>query len=449
MQAIDQDMAFMARNEIPRAFLDSVKHLLKDETDAFCAALLDAPSQAFRLNPLKPCPEAEAFADGGVPWENAGYYIKEGTRPGLSLLQAAGAYYIQDASAMAAVNALDPQPGEVILDLCAAPGGKSTQIAGRLMGEGFLLANEIVPGRAKLLSSALERFGVTNCAVTNSSPEAFGALEGAFDRVLVDAPCSGEGMFRKDPEAVREWSIEHTRACAARQKLILDAAAPLVRPGGVLAYSTCTFNEGENEGVIGAFLDAHPEYAPEEFGLCGVGESQNGCLRLWPHRVKGEGHFVCRLKKQGDAPRAMGPKIRPDRDAAKWERELENLCVRALPEGVLVKSGEYIERVHPLCPDLSGLKCVRRGVQLARLAPGRLEPAHQLAMCLKPSEALRAAELDYDAAARYMRGEAITIHGEAGWTLVTYRHLPLGWGKQTEDTLKNHLPKGLRGEFSC
>lgn len=439
--------AFMAPTEIPRAFADGVRPLLGEEADAFFASLLSAPCPALRLNPLKPCPEAEKFAEGKVPWEQTGYYIKEGTRPGLSLLQAAGAYYMQDASAMAAVNALDPKPGEVILDLCAAPGGKSTQIAGRLAGEGFLLANEIVPGRAKLLSSALERFGVKNCAVTNASPEALIRLEGAFDRVLVDAPCSGEGMFRKDPDAVREWSIEHTRACAARQKLILDAAASLVRPGGVLAYSTCTFNQGENEGAVRSFLDAHPEYAPEEFALEGVGESVNGCLRLWPHRIKGEGHFVFRLRKRGDEPRTAAPAVRPDRDAPKWEKELESLCAKALPEGALIRNGEYIECVHPLCPDISGIRCVRRGVQLARLAGGRLEPAHQLAMCLEPEEALRRAGLDPGAAVRYMRGEAIERDGESGWTLVTYKGLPLGWGKQAGGMLKNHLPKGLRGEY--
>ena len=437
----------MLLTQIPQAFLGSVKPLLGEEADAFFAALLREPCPALRLNPLKPCPEAEAFTGEKVPWERMGYYIKEGTRPGLSLLQAAGAYYMQDASAMAAVNALDPKPGEVILDLCAAPGGKSTQIAGRLMGEGFLLANEIVPGRAKLLSSALERFGVKNCAVTNASPEVLGRLEGAFDRVLADAPCSGEGMFRKDPDAVREWSVEHTRACASRQKLILDAAAPLVRPGGVLAYSTCTFNEGENEGVIRAFLDAHPEFAPEEFALDGVGTSVNGCLRLWPHRLKGEGHFVCRLRKQGDAERKLAPALRPDREATRWEKELKSLCAKALPEGALVRNGEYIEYVHPLCPDISGIRCVRRGVQLARILGGRLEPAHQLAVCLRPEEALFNAELGFEDAVRYMKGEAVPREAQNGWTLVTYEGLPLGWGKQADGMLKNHLPKGLRGEY--
>ncbi|MCR4620929.1 MAG: RsmB/NOP family class I SAM-dependent RNA methyltransferase [Clostridiales bacterium] len=439
----------MAQIEIPRAFFDSLSSLLGDEMDAFRAAMLGAPDQAFRLNPLKPCEAAGAFAGESVPWETTGYYVRENTRPGLSLLQAAGAYYIQDASAMAAVAALDHRPGEVILDLCAAPGGKSTQIAGRLMGEGFLLANEIVPSRAKLLSSALERFGAGNCAVTNASPEDFSELEGVFDRVLVDAPCSGEGMFRKNPEAIGEWSVEHTRACAVRQRAILDAAAPLVRRGGVLAYSTCTFNEGENEGVINAFLSAHPEYMPEEFALDGVGKSVNGCLRLWPHRVRGEGHFVCRLRRQGDEPRREAPSFSPDREAAKWEKELKSVCSKDFREGVLVKSGEYIELVHPLCPDLGDIKCVRRGVQLARLAPGRLEPAHQLAMCLTPGDALRAARLDAQAAVKYMKGETIARSGEPGWTLVTYEGLPLGWGKQTGDMLKNHLPKGLRGAFNC
>ena len=296
----------MIDERYPAAFLDECREILKDEFPAFLRALALPPRRALRLNPQRNGAEQAAapfLPDGAprVPWEPLGRYLAADAKPGAGIAHAAGAFYLQDASAMAPVAALDPRPGERVLDLCAAPGGKSGQIAARLNGRGFLLSNEIEFSRARILLGNLERLGVANAFVTSASAEALArVLPAFFDRVLVDAPCSGEGMFRRDPEAASQWNPDAPAGCAARQTAILNDAARMVRPGGRLVYSTCTFNRLENEGTVREFLRAHPDFEPDAFDLPGVGASQNGCLRLWPHRIEGEGHFLARFTRKGE-----------------------------------------------------------------------------------------------------------------------------------------------------
>ena len=305
----------MIDERYPAAFLDECREILKDEFPAFLRALALPPRRALRLNPQRNGAEQAAapfLPDGAprVPWEPLGRYLAADAKPGAGIAHAAGAFYLQDASAMAPVAALDPRPGERVLDLCAAPGGKSGQIAARLNGRGFLLSNEIEFSRARILLGNLERLGVTNAFVTSAPAEALArVLPAFFDRVLVDAPCSGEGMFRRDPEAASQWNPDAPAGCAARQTAILNDAARMVRPGGKLVYSTCTFNRLENEGTVREFLRAHPDFEPDAFELPGVGASQDGCLRLWPHRIEGEGYFLCRRSYPGPSgqnyPRMM------------------------------------------------------------------------------------------------------------------------------------------------
>ena len=296
----------MIDERYPAAFLDECREILKDEFPAFLRALALPPRRALRLNPQRNGAEQAAapfLPDSAprVPWEPLGRYLAADAKPGAGIAHAAGAFYLQDASAMAPVAALDPRPGERVLDLCAAPGGKSGQIAARLNGRGFLLSNEIEFSRARILLGNLERLGVTNAFVTSAPAEALArALPAFFDRVLVDAPCSGEGMFRRDPEAASQWNPDAPAGCAARQTAILNDAARMVRPGGKLVYSTCTFNRLENEGTVREFLRAHPDFEPDAFDLPGVGASQDGCLRLWPHRIEGEGHFLARFTRKGE-----------------------------------------------------------------------------------------------------------------------------------------------------
>ena len=327
----------MIDERYPAAFLDECREILKDEFPAFLRALALPPRRALRLNPQRNGAEQAAapfLPDGAprVPWEPLGRYLAADAKPGAGIAHAAGAFYLQDASAMAPVAALDPRPGERVLDLCAAPGGKSGQIAARLNGRGFLLSNEIEFSRARILLGNLERLGVTNAFVTSAPAEALArVLPAFFDRVLVDAPCSGEGMFRRDPEAASQWNPDAPAGCATRQTAILNDAARMVRPGGKLVYSTCTFNRLENEGTVREFLRAHPDFEPDAFGLPGVGASRDGCLRLWPHRIEGEGHFLARFTRKGEETCVRNvslPEVRASVESRRVESETFSVRVQ-------------------------------------------------------------------------------------------------------------------------
>lgn len=435
--------------ELPLAFKARMTELLKEEAPAFFEALEEPATLALRIDPKRPgsYEAAGSFIAEAVPWEPNGYYLKNGTRPGAGVEHAAGAFYLQEASAMLSVAVLDPKPGERVLDLCAAPGGKSTQITARMSGEGLLICNEYEPSRAKVLASNLERMGVINAAAVNARPDALAKRwAGYFDAVLCDAPCSGEGMFRRDPQSRLAWAPGSPEGCALRQEEILDSAAQLVRPGGRLVYSTCTFNASENEETILAFLDRHPEFSAEKCAAEGVGEAENGMLRIWPHRQKGDGHFCARLRKRGEGACPAMPKTTAEKAVTEAVKQLEKeIC--ALPAAMsrqFTRIGDYVYAIPEGCPDMKGIRAVKNGVCLLRIGKNYIEPEHALAMALSARSAKRAAALDHASAVRYLAGETLEFEGEKGWTLVTYRDLPLGWGKVSNGQLKNHLPKGLR-----
>lgn len=437
--------------ELNQAFIEQARKMLGDETPAFLRSLEDAPALALRLNPRRggAADAAVDFVDGAVPWEANGRYLRPDVKPGSSVAHAAGAFYMQEASAMASAAALDARPGEHILDLCAAPGGKSTQIAAALGDSGLLVSNDPEPARAKALAGNLERMGVPNAAVVCALPDRLAdAWPERFDALLVDAPCSGEGMFRREPQARLEWSPASPEGCAKRQAGILDEAAKMLKPGGRLIYSTCTFNALENEGSVRAFLERHPEFAPEDFALDGVGASEGGMLRLWPHRVRGDGHFVARLRKAGQTPpRRQPPATRPDREAAALIDALRReVC--ALPEAWAdmqpVRLGDRLYLIPADAPETAGLRVVSPGLCLLRAGRNHIEPEHALAMALPPRCALRRCELDDEQATAFLRGEVVPSDGEKGWALALWRGMPLGWGKRSDGALKNHLPKGLR-----
>ena len=439
--------------ELNAAFVEQTRKMLGDETPAFLRSLEDAPALALRLNPRRAgaADAAAAYVDGAVPWAASGRYLRPSpdTKPGGSIAHAAGAFYLQEASAMASAAALDARPGEQVLDLCAAPGGKSTQIAAALGDAGLLVSNDPEPARAKVLAGNLERMGVPNAVVVCALPKKLAdAWPERFDALLVDAPCSGEGMFRREPRARLEWSPAAPEGCARRQAEILDQAARLLRPGGRLVYSTCTFNALENEGSVRAFLERHPEFAPEDFALEGAGASEGGMLRLWPHRLRGDGHFVARLRKAGQAPaRRPAGAARPDREeAALLDALRREVC--ALPEAwdgmKPARLGDRLFLIPADAPETAGLKVARPGLCLLRIGRNHIEPDHALAMALPPARALRRCELDDARARAFLRGEAVAADGEKGWALALWRGMPLGWGKRSDGALKNHLPKGLR-----
>ena len=343
---------------------------------------------------------------------------------------------------MAPVTLLDPQPGERICDLCAAPGGKSTQIAGRLKGDGFLLCNEYSPKRAKILSRNIERLGIGNALVTNEHPQKLAEhYKGYFDRVLIDAPCSGEGMFRKEETAVTDWSQETVEMCARRQQEILRSGAELVRPGGRLVYSTCTFAPEENEQTVETFLSEHPEFslvAVDAPWFTKVGE---GMFRLWPHKLLGEGHFAAVLQKDGDSQIDLeSVKSQPLSKAVK--AFMDELKIE-LPEGNLISFGQSLYLAPPEMPDIRGIKVMRPGLELGEMKKDRFEPAHALALYLKTAAKMQDYAADSAEIARYMHGDVVesTV---SGWCLVTADKYTLGWGKGDGKVLKNHYPKGLR-----
>ena len=425
---------------LPEAFLNRIKTQLGEEYPAFLESLERPRAVALRFNPLKGKAPALPFVKEPVPWEPCGFYYDPESRPGLHPYHDAGVYYLQEASAMAPVVLLQPQPGEWICDLCAAPGGKTTQIAGRMGGQGFLLCNEINPKRAKILSRNIERMGVSNALVTNEHPQRLAdRLTGCFDRVLVDAPCSGEGMFRKEEAAVTDWSEETVDMCAARQQEILRSAAQMLRPGGRLVYSTCTFAPQENEQVIAAFLAQHPEFSPETVEGSWFAPGENGSFRMWPHKLLGEGHFAAVLKKKGadrEAPNEEPGRKLPE-EWLDFAKELEI----TLPQGKAVLFGQSLYWAPEGMPSLRGLKVERPGLELGVVKKGRFEPSHALALWLGSCKRTQA--LSREQLARYMAGDVVPS-GCRGWTLVQTDGFSIGWGKGDGTVLKNHYPKGLR-----
>ena len=427
---------------LPQAFLDRMEKQLGKDYPAFLESLERPRAVALRFNPLKgQQPELE-FVGENVPWEPMGYYYDPESRPGLHPYHEAGVYYLQEASAMAPVQLLDPQPGEKICDLCAAPGGKTTQIAGRMAGEGLLLCNEINPKRAKILSRNIERMGVANALVTNEHPQRLAdRLPEFFDRVLIDAPCSGEGMFRKEEAAVTDWSLETVEMCARRQAEILDSGAAMLRPGGRLVYSTCTFAPEEDEMAVEEFLSRHPEFEAEEVIAPWFEKGENGAFRMWPHKLLGEGHFAAVLRKKGENEEEYS-KIGGEKLPKSWLEFAKEMGIQ-LPDGRAVCFGESLFWLPKEAPDLRGLKVMRPGLELGTVKKDRFEPAHALALWLKTCANMEDFAADSDAIAAYMHGDVIPS-AKKGWCLVTVDGFSLGWGKGDGRVLKNHYPKGLR-----
>lgn len=455
----------MNQRQLPAAFEANVREMLGAEADAFLQSYKERRTQGLRFNTLKSgyghMPASQAVARFGlesVPWCQAGYYYEEPHRPGRHPYHAAGLYYIQEPSAMSAAELLAPQPGETVLDLAAAPGGKTSHLAALMQGRGLLVSNEIHPERAKILAENVERMGIAHALVTCAAPgELSRRFPEAFDRIMLDAPCSGEGMFRKDPDAIAEWSPEHVEMCAARQWDILQDAYQMLKPGGYLAYSTCTFNRQENEDTIARLLEAYPDM------------ELLADKRLWPHLEKGEGHFVALLRKAAQevvladarpgkpAKAGRGKSGGKTNAAAEAYRQFLDFAATELPgfspQGVPVLFGDALYLLpeafqSALSPSvLEGLKVPRAGLQLAQLKKNRVEPAHALAMALQPEQAKRSFDLNAEETDihAWLRGESLPVPaGLHGWTLVTVDGLPVGWGKASQGQLKNHLPKGLR-----
>ena len=456
--------------QLPQEFEDRIRRDLGNEADSFLRSFIDAPKRGLRINPLKTDEAGEKRISADmehVPWERHGYCYED-SRPGRSPLHAAGAYYIQEPSAMAPVGFLGLRPGMCVLDLCAAPGGKSTQIASYLAGEGLLTANEPVRERAAILSQNIERMGIRNALVLSHDPERLAErFPAAFDRILVDAPCSGEGMMRRDETAVREWSLQSAAMCAKRQETILDAAAVMLKPGGRLVYSTCTFSQEENEEQTAHFLEKYKDFHMAEVSSFPGMRAEGGMIRIWPQDGYGEGHFMAVLDRDGVNDHGSygyhGAGELPLNNKQKQEiKPYLDFVSDVIKDGDLRAALTDEKRLFAfgkkLClmpsgglPVLSGLKVVRAGLELGELHRDRFMPSHALALALKPKDAVRVFELGEDDregsdARLYFSGQIIKDPAprDNGWTLVTVSGIAAGWVKASNGILKNHYPKGLR-----
>lgn len=427
---------------LPEQFLTRMEAQLGDEFPDFLRAYDRPRAVGLRFNPLKThCPPELPFTLRPVDWVKTGYFYEASQRPGLHPWHEAGLYYLQEPSAMAPAELLCPQPGERVLDLCAAPGGKSTQLAGKMGGQGLLVCNEYSQKRAKILSQNIERMGISNALVINETTDRLAErFPGWFHRVLVDAPCSGEGMFRKEQAAIEDWSVENVALCARRQAEILDNAAKMLAPGGRLVYSTCTFSPEENEETMLAFLDRHPEFRELRLTLPWFTAAQVG-YRLWPHKLLGEGHYVAILEKTvGQTERI--PMEKGTKLPALWQSLAKELGI-TLPAGKAISFGKTWFWAPEELPELKGLRVLRPGLELGEEAAGRFTPAHALALWLKTAKSVHDLQPDSPEITDYLAGE--TLPGqEKGWTLMTVGGLSIGWAKGSGGMLKNHYPKGLR-----
>jgi len=471
---------------LPEQFTERMKDMLGEEYEAFETAFAPGERiQALRFNPLKG--EKEAFLEKvpfsleRVPWSENGFYYKKEDTPGKHPYHEAGVYYIQEPSAQTPAALFNAKPGERILDLCSAPGGKATQIASAMGGEGLLICNEYVANRAKILSENIERMGIRNALVVNETPQRLADIfPGYFHKIMVDAPCSGEGMFRKNEEAaLSEWSPENVKMCADRQDEILDAAAVMLMPGGRMVYSTCTFAPLENECSIARFLQRHPDFtvveavltegimpgnpawAEAEMGELSedIKEQITRTIRLFPHKIKGEGHFAAVLQKDGDLAADINTAVYSRNGLEKTSAlkeckefyEFINTEIQTdwLKAGETTSYLKFKDNIHLLpnqMPGLKGLKVQRSGLHLGTLLKNRFEPSHALALALKPSEVMHTWDLsgNSEEARNYIKGRTFPAEGEKGWYLITVDGYSIGWGKLAGGVMKNHYPKGLR-----
>lgn len=456
--------------KLPDAFINKYQHLLGDEAPAFLTSFDQPATGGFRVNPAKAAPTATLDrATGKVEYVPAGY---RGAVDGKSLDHVAGAIYSQEPSAMYVGEVVAPQPGERVLDLCAAPGGKTTHLVAKMKDQGLLVANEIFRKRALVLAENLERWGTAQTVVTNESPaDLEKQFPQFFDRILVDAPCSGEGMFRKEPAGMEYWTPDYPAECANRQRKILASALKMLKPEGTLVYSTCTFAPEEDEQNAAWLLatypgltmvpikkypgmdDGRPEWADGNPDLAKA-------VRLFPHHIAGEGHFIAKFQLaatgsgsviSGQAKKKKKHRKGHQQDGVtKEQRQLfSDFCQWFMPDYQPHQLLTYGDQLYDMPAEISsveGLTALRPGLHLGTFKKRRFEPALALALAIDPAVTTRRIDLSTEQWRSYVHGDVLSGPAELsnGWYLLTCQGFNVGFGKLVNGTVKNFYPKGLR-----
>lgn len=468
--------------DLPQSFLDSMKEILGEDYEAFLAGFDGQRQYGLRVNTLKMnLEEFERIAPfhlKKVPWISNGYFYEAEDAPAKHPFYSAGLYYLQEPSAMTPASRLKVQPGERVLDLCAAPGGKATELGAALQGEGLLVANDINTARARALLRNLELFGISNSFVTNEPPHVLAErFPEFFHKIMVDAPCSGEGMFRKNPAVVDSWQEKGPEYFSKLQREIIVQAADMLLPGGMMFYSTCTFSPLENEKTITHLLKERPdmEVIPMEDyegfveGLTSYrgevfDESCKLCRRIWPHKMSGEGHFMALLHKKSGTQQQVQQTV--SQSSIWWEKcKGLNKEQKAAAEDFfshvnIAYDGKRIDvrgdNLYYLpAPkyDGRGLHFLRNGLFMGEFKKKRFEPSQPFALALHAQDFDQVLDFpaDDERLSRYLRGETLDVSdliaGEKkrkGWQLVMVAGHPLGFGKLVNNNLKNKYPAGWR-----
>ena len=466
--------------KLPIEFVEKMQGLMGEEFNSYLESYKKPRFYGLRVNTLKISVEEflkiAPFHLEPVPWTKDGFYYQEGDNPGRHPYYYAGLYYIQEPSAMLPGAVIGVKPGDRVLDLCAAPGGKTVQMATQMEGQGLLVANDINSERVKALVKNVELAGVRNALVLNETPDKLAVnFQNYFDKIMVDAPCSGEGMFRKDEDAIKSWEKYKCEKCCGMQWDILQKVDIMLKPGGVILYSTCTFSPEEDELMIEKFMDEHKgSYElleiPKSGGIEGGrthwskgGYDFDKAARLWPHKLNGEGHFAALLRKKDSSEdlyksenavyksgdRSQAVKINGIRDIKEFSTQLgefidnnTNLCL----DGYLFQKGDNIYHLPVECPDLSGLKVAKFGWYLGEIGKKGFIPSHSLAVSMNLNEMKNI--ISFQSGSRevnsYLKGETLMVSGEKGYNGICVDDFPLGWAKEAGGMLKNLYPKGWR-----
>ncbi len=446
----------MTVNQLPLEFEQAMQKRLASSFPDFMQSLKEAIPVSIRLNPIKKYSAARLEK---IPWSKHGRYLDE--RPVFTLdpLLHAGAYYVQEASSMlleqAFEQSVDLSAGIKVLDLCAAPGGKSTHLLSLMNDKSLLVSNEVIRSRASVLSENIQKWGYGNAVVTNNDPQDFQRLTGFFDVIVVDAPCSGEGLFRKDPEAMTEWSMENVMLCSQRQQRIVADIWPALKEDGVLIYSTCTYNEKENEDNLKWLNDnKNCEFVPltlnANWGIEEIKKEKTIGYRCYPHKVRGEGFFISVIRKR-ETEQAVSVRAKNSfqfanrttkESLAPWLQPHEQELV-ILNDLIVSLPANFAADINFLSRSLNTLM---RGTAIATQKHDKYIPEHSLALSTQINQAnFKTIELTLDQALSYLRKDNLLIgEGERGFTLVTYQGVPLGWVNLLGNRLNNLYPSGWR-----